>query len=246
MSQVRLDRFLANAGLGTRSQVKELLRAGLVEVNGARAKRPEEKIDPDRDRIFCRGEEIFREESVCYMLNKPAGFLSATEDRYQPVVLDLLEEKERKGLFPVGRLDIDTEGLLLLTNDGALAHGLLSPRHHVDKTYRARVAGLVNEEDCRLFADGLDIGEKKPTMPALLRVLSVTEGETGPISETEITIQEGKFHQVKRMFAAVGKQVIYLKRTAMGGLLLDETLQKGEYRELTREETERLRQYAGK
>ena len=139
MSQVRLDRFLANAGLGTRSQVKELLRAGLVEVNGARAKRPEEKIDPDRDRIFCRGEEIIREESVCYMLNKPAGFLSATEGQIPAGRAGSSGGKGAEGDCSLwDAWDIDTEGLLLLTNDGALAHGLLSPRHHVDKTYRAQ------------------------------------------------------------------------------------------------------------
>ena len=243
----RLDKVLAGTGRWSRREVKDLVRQGRVRIDGMTARTAEEKLDPDAAAISVDGQPVETERFTYVMLHKPAGVLSATEDSRQSTVLDLLPPELRKrGLSPVGRLDKDTEGLLLLTNDGALAHGLLSPRHHVDKTYRARVAGLVNEEDCRLFAGGLDIGEKKRTMPALLRVLSVTEGETGPISETEITIQEGKFHQVKRMFAAVGKQVIYLKRTAMGGLLLDETLQKGEYRKLTREETERLRQYAGK
>lgn len=158
---VRLDKFLANAGCGTRSEVKQLLKKGLVTINGEPAKKPEQKIDPDMDRIICQGQQINLEEFVYYMLNKPAGYLSATEDRHQPVVLDLLHETKKDDVFPVGRLDIDTEGLLLLTNDGALAHELLSPKKHVDKTYYAKIEGLVTEEDCQRFADGLDIGEKK-------------------------------------------------------------------------------------
>lgn len=246
MTQMRLDRFLSNAGLGTRSQVKELLKKGMIQVNDSLEKRPERKIDPETDVIACGSERVGLAGPAYYMLNKPAGYLTTTEDARQPVVLDLLEEPGKKNLFPVGRLDIDTEGLLLLTDDGELAHRLLSPKNHVDKTYYARVAGAVCEEDCRRFAQGLEIGEKRPTMPAKLWVLSVKESQDGPVSEVEVTIQEGKFHQVKRMFAAVGKQVIYLKRISMGGLRLDAELASGEYRRLTADEIERLRVHAGK
>lgn len=241
MAQIRLDKFLANAGCGTRTEVKQLLKKGLVTVNGAPAVKPEQKLDPQKDQVCCRGEKIGLEGFVYYMLNKPAGYLSATEDSRQPVVLELIQEKNRSGLFPVGRLDIDTEGLLLLTNDGALAHRLLSPGKHVDKTYYARILGTVTEDDCRLFAEGLDIGEKKKTMPARLEILPGAGDEDG-ISQVNVTIQEGKFHQIKRMFEAVGKRVIYLKRLSMGGLRLDPELLPGMYRRLTEEEVERLHQ----
>ncbi|MDO5345589.1 MAG: pseudouridine synthase [Lachnospiraceae bacterium] len=241
MAQIRLDKYLANAGCGTRTEVKQFLKKGLVTVNGVSAAKPEQKLDPQKDQVCLRGESIGLEEFVYYMLNKPAGYLSATEDSRQPVVLDLIREKKKSGLFPVGRLDIDTEGLLLLTNDGALAHRLLSPGKHVDKTYYARILGKVTEQDCRLFAEGLDIGEKKKTMPARLVILP--EGGYGDeISEIRVTIQEGKFHQVKRMFEAVGKKVIYLKRLSMGSLKLDSGLSPGMYRRLTEEEIEKLRQ----
>lgn len=273
MSQIRLDKFLSNAGCGTRTEVKQLLKKGLITVNGAAVTRPEQKIDPDKDQVLCREQKICLEAYRYYMLNKPAGYLSATEDRHQPVVLDLLKEVRREELFPVGRLDIDTEGLLLLTNDGALAHELLSPRKHVDKRYYAVVEGIVTEEDCRSFREGLDIGEKKKTMPAFLEILrtgkaaaeSLRQKETlagvsgkakafeafGQLeerpwySEIRVTIQEGKFHQVKRMFEAVGKKVVYLKRISMGSLRLDDGLKSGAYRALTEEEIEGLKKHAG-
>ena len=170
-----------------------------------------------------------------YMLNKPAGVVSAVTDTREKTVLDLLTGKKRKDLFPVGRLDKDTEGLLLITNDGELSHRLLSPSKHVDKTYFARIQGRATADDIRAFSEGIDIGDEKPALPAVLKIL-----KTGDTSEVEITIQEGRFHQVKRMFEAVGKKVIYLKRLSMGSVVLDETLPPGGYRELTKEELERL------
>lgn len=166
-----------------------------------------------------------------YMLNKPAGVISASEDRRERTVVDLITTKKRNDLFPVGRLDRDTEGLLLITNDGDLAHRLLSPKKHVDKVYYARIDGKVTEEDQKVFAEGLDIGEEKKTLPAQLHIL-----KSGEESEITLTIREGKFHQVKRMFHAVGKEVVYLKRLQMGSLKLDETLRPGEYRKLTEQE----------
>ena len=257
MALQRLDKYLSNAGCGTRTEVKQLLKKGLVTVNGVLALKPEQKIDSEKDQIRCSGKEICLEVYRYFMLNKPAGYLSATEDHRQPVVLDLIREKKKEDLFPVGRLDIDTEGLLLLTNDGALAHELLSPKKHVDKTYFARVLGEVTEEDCIRFQEGLEIGEKKKTMPARLVIKNTfsgrlpkeeetASGQETVYTETEITIQEGKFHQVKRMLEAVGKKVVYLKRLSMGNLRLDENLKPGEYRSLTQEETEGLRTHAGK
>jgi 16S rRNA pseudouridine516 synthase len=181
------------------------------------------------------GKKIAYEQFEYYMLNKPAGVVSATIDARDKTVIDLIEEKNRKDLFPVGRLDKDTEGLLLITNDGELAHQLLSPKKHVDKVYYAKVEGHVTDEDVELFQRGVDIGEKEQTLPAKLVIL-----QSGVISEVHLTIQEGKFHQVKRMFEAVNKKVIYLKRLSMGTLQLDETLLPGEYRRLTEEELQRL------
>ena len=228
---IRLDKYLAELGYGTRSQVKKDIAGGQVTVNGVQAKRPEIKIDTDRDQVTYKGDAVTFEKYEYYMLNKPAGTVTATEDRSDPTVLDLLKDQRRKGLFPVGRLDKDTEGLLLITNDGETAHRLLSPRKHVDKVYYADVRGKVTEEDVRSFAEGVDIGDEKKTLPAQLSILS-----SGEISETRITIREGRFHQIKRMFAAVGKEVVYLKRLGMGTLTLDESLAPGEYRRLTEEE----------
>lgn len=246
MAQMRLDKFLSNAGCGTRSQVRQLLKKGLVRVNGIPAAGAEQKLDPETDTVLCGGETVRLERFVYYMLNKPAGYLSATQDAHQPVVLDLLGAERTEGLFPVGRLDVDTEGLLLLTNDGELAHRLLAPRKHVDKTYYARIRGQVTKEDCRCFAEGLDIGEKKNTLPAELEIL--TGGRDGAdtadvpeYSEVLVTIREGKFHQIKRMFEAVGKKVVYLKRVSMGRLKLDPQLEPGRYRRLTKEEVTALR-----
>lgn len=227
-------------GAGTRSEVKKLVRAGRVTINGAVAEKPEQKVDPETDTVCLDGEALLYVAYEYYLFHKPAGCVSATEDKIHKTVMDYLTDTLRDDLFPVGRLDIDTEGLLLITNDGALAHELLSPAHHVKKTYYARVAGRVTEEDARLFQQGVDIGEEKLTKPAELVIL--TSGEE---SEIELTITEGKFHQVKRMFQAVGKEVVYLKRLSMGPLTLPETLLPGEYRALTQEELMLLQKETG-
>lgn len=236
MNLVRLDKFLTMNGCGTRSEVKKLLKTGTVAVNGVPAKKPETKIDADTDVITVSGKQLVYESFVCLMFYKPAGCITATSDRQQKTVMDYIGHDRKEELFPVGRLDIDTEGLLLLMNDGDLAHRMLSPKHHVEKTYFVRVEGVVTEEDAKTFEEGVDIGEKNLTLPAKLRILKSDE-----ISEAELTICEGKFHQVKRMFAARGKQVIYLKRISMAGIELDESLEAGQWRALTEEEKELLR-----
>lgn len=233
--RMRLDRYLADLGCGTRSQVKKDIAGGLAAVNGVTVKRPEEKIDTEKDQVTYNGRTVTYEKYEYYMLNKPAGTVTATEDRMDMTVMDLLKDQRRKGLFPVGRLDKDTEGLLLITNDGEMAHRLLSPRKHVDKVYYADVQGKVTEKDVLIFAEGVDIGDDRLTMPAELQIL-----ESGDISRICLTIREGRFHQVKRMFHAVGKEVIYLKRLQMGPLVLDQELMPGEYRKLTKEEVDSL------
>ena len=233
--KLRLDKLLADMGYGTRSEIKKEIAKGGVTVNGTVMKKPEAKIDTERDIVCIKGEKAVYARYEYFMLNKPAGVVSATMDRRERTVLDLIEDKKRDDLFPVGRLDKDTEGLLLITNNGELAHQLLSPKKHVDKVYFARVRGTVTEEDIKMFSEGLDIGDEKKTLPAQLSILS-----SGEISETRITIREGRFHQIKRMFAAVGKEVVYLKRLGMGTLTLDESLAPGEYRRLTEEEVEGL------
>ena len=234
---MRLDKFLCETGFGTRSQVKELLKKGQVTVNGVAAKKPEQKIDEHKDQITCQGKTASYEKYVYYMLHKPAGVVSATEDKREKTVLDLLKSEDRRdGIFPVGRLDKDTEGFLLLTDDGDLAHRLLSPRKHVDKTYYAKIAGSVTEAHIERFREGLDIGDEKKTLPAMLEILA-SKTET---SELRITIHEGRFHQVKRMFEAVGCKVTYLKRLSMGAVALDETLAPGDYRPLNEKERELL------
>lgn len=233
--KIRLDKFLADMGYGTRSEVKKEIARGNVRVNGLPARKPETKIDTEKDKVMYIDQPAVYEKYEYYMLNKPAGVISAATDKKEKTVLDLIGEKQRKDLFPVGRLDRDTEGLLLITNDGELAHRLLSPKKHVDKVYYVRVQGKLSQEDIRRLAEGIDIGEEKLTLPAQLVIL-----KSGQVSEAEITIQEGKFHQVKRMFHALGKEVVYLKRLSMGTLVLDENLKPGEYRKLTEEERDGL------
>lgn len=228
---IRLDKYLADMSIGTRQEVKKYIRQGRVKINEDIIKKPEYKIREDEDKIAFDGAPVAYETFEYYMLNKPAGVISATEDKRDKTVLDLIKEKKRKDLFPVGRLDKDTEGLLLITNDGALAHRLLSPKKHVDKCYYAKISGGVTEEDVRVFKERINIGtqeEPEWTMPAELKIL-----EKGTVSRIRLTIREGKFHQVKRMFLAVGKEVVYLKRERMGALVLDEELAPGEYRKLT-------------
>lgn len=229
--KIRLDKYLADMGKGTRSEVKKAISKGLVRVNNEIVKKPETKLDTDSDHVLFDGVLVGYAQYEYYMLNKPAGVISATEDKREKTVIDLITEKKRRDLFPVGRLDRDTEGLLLISNDGELAHRLLSPSKHVDKVYYAKIDGKVTIEDVEAFQQGVDIGEEKLTRPAKLRIL-----KSGTQSEIELTICEGKFHQVKRMFQAVGKEVVYLKRLQMGTLILDESLKPGEYRELTEQE----------
>lgn len=235
---IRLDKYLADMGVGTRQEVKKYIRQGRVSLDGEMIKKPEQKVDENTQTVQVDGTAVGYASYEYYMLNKPAGVISATEDRKQTTVVDLIEAKKRKDLFPVGRLDKDTVGLLLITNDGELAHRLLSPKKHVDKRYYARVEGIVTAEDQEAFARGVNIGseaEPEMTMPAELEILT-----SDTISEIRLTIREGKFHQVKRMFEAVGKQVIFLKRETMGTLVLDETLAPGAYRPLTDEELKNL------
>ena len=232
---MRLDKFLCEIGVGTRSEVKTYLKKGQVTVNGEIIKKPEVKIDENKDDICFQGQPLLYEAVQYFLLNKPAGCVTATRDNLSETVMSFLPDNRRDDLFPVGRLDKDTEGLLLITNDGQLAHELLSPRKHVDKTYFAVIDGEVREEHKQLFFEGLDIGDEDLTMPAKLKIL-----KSGEVSEIELTIQEGRFHQVKRMFEAIGKKVTYLKRISMGPLVLGD-LKPGEVRSLTDSEIEALR-----
>ena len=235
---MRIDKILSNIGFGSRKEVKKLLKSGAVKVNDRILKDPKEQVDPDTETVMVYGDPVEYREFIYLMMNKPPGILSATEDTRQETVIDRLEPEDAVfEPFPVGRLDKDTEGLLLITNDGKLAHQLLSPKKHVPKTYFAVIDGEVTERDIRAFQQGVTFDDGYVTKPGELNIL-----KSGPTSEIELTIMEGKFHQVKRMFQAVGKRVIYLKRISMGSLQLDEDLELGEYRELTAEELEQLQQ----
>lgn len=235
---IRLDKFLCDCEVGTRSQVKELIKKGLVSVDGIVCKKADCKFDEAASKVSCQGKELSYQNFYYYMLHKPAGVVSATEDAKERTVLELLKEAPGKDMFPVGRLDKDTEGLLLITNDGELAHELLAPKKHVSKTYLVHTASPVTEDMCDALEKGVSIGEKNPTLPAKVRVLSE--------KQIELTITEGKFHQVKRMLKAVDNEVVYLKRLSMGSLVLDESLLCGEYRPLTTEEMQSLRNERGK
>lgn len=234
---MRLDKLLADAGEGTRSQVKAYIKKGLVSVNGRTAAEPQQQVDGSQDEILLNGRPVHYETYAYYMLHKPAGLITATKDAASGTVMDLLSDTGARNLSPVGRLDKDTEGLLLITNDGALAHKLLSPKNHVPKTYYARLDGAVDAQVAVLFSTGVDIGEEKPTLPAKLTIISNAEE---PGCEVLLTIYEGRFHQVKRMFLSVGRQVLYLRRLSMGSLTLDETLEKGCYRPLRAQELAEL------
>ena len=237
MELQRLDKIIASTGKWSRRDVKLLVRQGRVLVDGFPARSVEDKVNPEQAEIMVNGECLTYRKYTWIMLNKPAGYLSATEDGRGETVLDLLpQELQRQGLFPVGRLDKDTEGLLLLTNEGGLAHDLLSPRHHVDKEYYVRVSGCLTEEDCRAFEAGIVLGDGTVCQSAGLMIL--TAGEE---SEAHVILREGKFHQVKRMLAHQGKPVQYLERVRMGNLTLDRSLERGEYRFLTPEELSGLR-----
>jgi len=232
---IRLDKYLADMGIGTRTEVKNYVRQGKVKIDGQVVRTPEAKVDIKVQEVSYLDQPVAYEEYEYYMLNKPAGVISATSDTKEKTVLDLISGKKRKDLFPVGRMDKDTEGLLLLTNDGELSHQLLSPKKHVDKVYYAKVRGKLTDEDIKVFTEGVSLGQGETAKPATLEILV-----SGEISEIRLTIQEGKFHQVKRMFQSVGKEVVYLKRLSMGTLVLDENLPLGAYRALTKEELESL------
>lgn len=229
----RLDKVLSNLGYGSRKEIKQAIRKGLIEVNGELVKDNGMQVDPENDRIIVNGEEIFYRKYIYLMMNKPDGVVSATFDNRDETVVDLLEvEHQVFNPFPVGRLDKDTVGLLLLTNDGELNHRLISPKWKVDKIYYAKIDKKVTEADVKKFKNGITLDDGYLCKEAKLEILEATDEG----SEVMITIQEGKYHQVKRMFEAVGKNVIYLKRVEFGTLKLDEDLEEGEYRELTEEE----------
>ncbi|MGV2885296.1 pseudouridine synthase [Paenibacillus taichungensis] len=239
---LRLDKILSHMGVGSRSELKKMVKQGRIRVDGKPVKDSSVQVNPDVNVIEADGERIVYREMIYLMLHKPPGVVSATEDNRDKTVIDLLRKEERVfDPFPVGRLDKDTEGLLILTNDGPLAHDLLSPRKHVPKTYEARVLGNVDEEDIEKFKAGIQLDDGYETLPAELTVLHREETEEGVFSSISLIIHEGKFHQVKRMFQAVGKRVVYLKRVAMGDLELDANLEIGSYRELTADELDRLR-----
>lgn len=233
---MRLDKYLADCGMGSRKEIKKEIKSGAVRVDGVTRPTPETRVDPETAVVFVSGVQVRYRAFIYLMLNKPGGYVSATWDKQLPVVLDLVpEEYLHFEPFPIGRLDLDTEGLCVLTNDGQLAHRLLSPSKHIPKTYYAEVSGRVTEADVQAFAQGVTLDDGYVTKPAKLTIL-----DSGESSRTEVVIVEGKFHQIKRMFEAVGKTVTYLKRTAMNRLPLDETLKSGGVRELTPEELELL------
>lgn len=238
---MRLDKLLAHSGYGTRKQVKKLISSGAIQVNGQTAKKAGLEVNPRKDEVTYLNEPVHYQKYYYIMLNKPAGIISATQDYEYETVIDWVElDYHHVDLFPVGRLDIDTTGLLLLTNHGQLAHQLLSPRKEVPKVYQATIRGIVTQEDIDRFAQGLDLGDFT-SKPAKLEILAVDEPTRK--SEIQVEIMEGKFHQVKRMFEAVGKEVMTLTRLSMGPLHLDDQLEEGAYRELTEEEMSSLEPY---
>lgn len=229
---MRLDKYLADAGVGTRANVKKYIKKGMVTVDQKTVTDPGEKVDENSAEVFLNGKRVEYHSYEYFMLNKPQGIITASTDKNAKTVVDLIDVQKRRDLFPVGRLDKDTEGLLLITNDGVMASRLLKPGRHVDKLYFARIDGEVSEKEIELFREGVDIGDDTLTKPAKLCILNVNDG----ISEIEITITEGRYHQIKRMFEAVGMEVIFLKRLSMGPLKLDAELEPGEFRPLSEEE----------
>ena len=258
--RLRLDKLICDMGLGTRSEVKKQIARGAADVNGKVEKDAGRKVDTETDRVSYLGNEVRYRRFFYYMMNKPAGVISASRadlrNKRETCVVDLITENQRSGLFPVGRLDKDTEGFLLITNDGMLAHELLSPQKHVWKTYLARLREPLSGEAAARLSEGIDIGDEKPTLPCRIqpagwqpvserragndRTDGQSEPESGAGNEILISIREGRFHQIKRMAAAVGNEIVYLKRLSMGPLALDECLEPGEYRELTEEELAKL------
>jgi len=238
--KLRIDKMLSNIGLGTRKQIKQDAKNGYVKINDVTVKDSSKIIDTEKDEVKYKGETVKYVQYIYLMMNKPQGVVSATEDNHDETVIDLLEDEDKSyEPFPVGRLDKDTEGLLLITNDGQLTHNLLSPKKHVDKTYYVEVAEEVTEDDVKSFEEGVILTEENyKTLPAKLHII-----ESGYPSKCLLTIKEGKFHQVKRMFIAINNEVTYLKRISMGPIKLDETLKLGEYRHLTEEELNLLMPY---
>lgn len=234
---MRLDKFLADMQIGTRNQVKEFVKKGLVTVNGETITKSDYKIDENSDCITCKGSMLSYQKYRYFLLHKPAGVITATKDNHDKTVMELLPKELAADFFPVGRLDKDTEGLLLITNDGELSHRLLSPKKHVAKTYYVECSGILTPEKVQQLEQGLDIGDEKPTLPAEVEVIQELESTY----VIKLTITEGRFHQVKRMIQAIDGEVTYLKRLAMGGLTLDKALEKGSYRELTPEEVDMLK-----
>ena len=238
--EMRLDKFLANSGIGTRKEVKEILKNKKISVNDAFVKDGKIQIDEEKDIVKYEDKIIYYKPFVYIMMNKPAGVISATEDNHHKTVIDLLNNEYRTyDIFPVGRLDIDTEGLLLLTNDGVLSHNLLSPKKHVDKKYYVKIANSLSDDDIKMLENGIKLEENFVTKKAKVEIICNNSEKNENLAY--ITISEGKFHQVKRMFKAVKNEVLYLKRVKMGSLLLDEKLKLGEYRELTEEELNNLK-----
>lgn len=233
---MRLDKYLCACQVGTRSEVKKLIKAGKISVNGTVYKKPEDQVEENADVVNYNGKTLVYEEYVYYLLNKSAGCVTATSDHRHPTVMESFPENLRKILTPVGRLDLDTEGALIFTNDGNFTHHILSPNHHVPKTYYAKLDAPVLSEAIEQFANGIDIGDDKPTLPAILEILPVTKNADG-VEEysAKLTIREGRYHQVKRMFHAMGAEVIFLKRLSIGTITLD-GLDTGAYRKLTDEE----------
>lgn len=230
---VRVDKILSELGFGSRQEIKKYVKAGKIRINDNIVKKPEEKLNSEVDKLFFEGKEVEVEEFETFILYKPAGYVCATKDNVHKTVMELIDSK-RKNIVPVGRLDLDTEGILILTNDGDLNHRLVSPSSHVDKTYYAIFEGGLNENAVEMTKNGLDIGEGEVSKPAKLEIISS--------NEIMLTIHEGKFHQVKRMVKALGGEVTYLKRVAFGGLRLDDLkLKKGESRKITEIEMEMLK-----
>ena len=231
---MRIDKYLANMNVGSRKEVHQLIKKGIVAVNGTTVKTPKQQVK-ESDQVTVNGDAVAYQKYHYFLLNKPKGVLSATEDRSQPTVISLLAPQDRyQGIVPVGRLDKDTTGLLLLTNDGQLNHELLAPGKHVDKVYRAEIAGVANDATVKTFASGMTLGDGTKLQPAELKILS--QDEEHDRSTTEIKIREGKYHQIKRMFGAVGMKVVELERISMGKLTLPANLKRGEYLELKLED----------
>ena len=231
---MRIDKYLANMNVGSRKEVHQLIKKGIVAVNGTTVKTPKQQVK-ESDQVTVNGDAVAYQKYHYFLLNKPKGVLSATEDRSQPTVISILAPQDcYQGIVPVGRLDKDTTGLLLLTNDGQLNHELLAPGKHVDKVYRAEIAGVANDTTVKTFASGMTLGDGTKLQPAELKILS--QDEEHDRSTTEIKIREGKYHQIKRMFGAVGMKVVELERISMGKLTLPANLKRGEYLELKLED----------